>query len=202
MSAHDKEGSVQTTGGLSRFATGMPDLGSLRLPQDFAAKLGVKNLLVQVPVTKPRKQWFVRVRPGDEWRTQVAVIELKDVGETYVVDPSLAADLPQDISNIVLVTAISRHGPVFLWPLRVPNSSRQDAWAQSALAASVAAETNWLRVTANMRAGAYDAAIATAALPEPEWPEDSFEALFRLAFRERVIDSVDHPVIRQLKGAA
>ena len=53
-----------------------------------------------------------------------------------------------------------------------------------------------------MKAGAYDVAIATAPLPEPEWPEETFEQLFRLAFRDRVIDSIDHPVIRQLKGAA
>ena len=33
--------------------TGMPDLDALRLPQDFAANLGVRKLLVNVPVTKP-----------------------------------------------------------------------------------------------------------------------------------------------------
>lgn len=53
-----------------------------------------------------------------------------------------------------------------------------------------------------MRAGAYDVFEATAKLPQPEWPVESFEQLFRLAFRDRVIDSIDHPVIRQLKGAA
>ena len=99
------------------------------------------------------------------------------------------------------MTATNRQGSVFLWPLRVPDSSRQDAWAQSALAASAAAETQWVRIAANMQAGSYDVAVATAAFPEPEWPECSFEELFRLAFRDRVIDTIDHPVIRRLKGA-
>ena len=182
--------------------TGMPDLSALRLPQDFAANLGVKKLLVQVPVTKPRKGWFVRTRPGEDWRTQIAMIELKEEGEHYVVSPKLAADLPDDVVHKVLVTAINRHGTVFLWPLRVPNNSRQDSWADSALAACAHAETHWLRTLANMRASAYDVFEATAKLPEPDWPEESFEQLFRLAFRDRVIDSIDHPVIRQLKGAA
>jgi len=174
----------------------------LRLPQDFAANLGVKKLLVQVPVTKPRKGWFVRARPGDAWRTQVALIVLKEEGETYVVHPDLAADLPDDVVHYELVTAINRHGTVFLWPLRMPNRARHDSWADSMIAACVLAETHWVRTTANMKAGAYDVAFATAALPEPEWPEEALDALFRLAFREQVIDSIDHPVIRQLKGAA
>jgi hypothetical protein len=84
----------------------------------------------------------------------------------------------------------------------VPNSTRQDPWADSAIAACTHAETHWLRTIANMRAGAYDVFEATAKLPQPEWPVESFEQLFRLAFRDRVIDSIDHPVIRQLKGAA
>ena len=180
--------------------TGMPDLNSLRLPQDFAANLGVKKLLVQVPVTKPRNGWFVRTRPGDEWRLPIAMVVLKDVNESYVVAPSLAADLPNDVKRFELVTAITRDAQVFLWPLRMPNMSRQDPWADSAIAACEQAETRWLRVDAG--AGAYAVFVATAAIPEPEWPEQDLDQLFRLAFRDRVIESIDHPVIRRLKGTA
>lgn len=101
-------------------SSGIADLQSLRIPQDFAANLGVKKLLVQVPVTNPRKGWFVRTRPGDEWRAQIAMIELKEEGESYVVSPLLAADLPDDVVHKIVVTSINRHGTVFLWPLRVP----------------------------------------------------------------------------------
>jgi hypothetical protein len=197
MSADDKKQPARESVSVP---TGMPDLNSLRLPQDFVANLGVKKLLVQVPVTKPRKGWFVRTRSGDEWRLPVAMIMLKDVNESYVVHPSLAANLPADVVHFVLVTAITRDGALFLWPLRVPNLSRQDPWADSAMAACAHAETRWLRVDAG--AGAYGVSVATAAIPEPEWPEESLEQLFRLAFRDRVIESIDHPVIRRLKGAA
>jgi len=180
--------------------TDMPDLNSLRLPQDFAANVGVKPLIVHVLVTKPRKGWFFRVRPGEEWRMEVAMIVLKEAGESYVVDPRLAADLPDEVLHFELVTAINRHGLVFLWPLRLPNSSR-DTWADSAIAASVQAETRWLKVKANMNSSAYEVSVATGKLPEPEWPEESFAALFGLAFRGRVIDSIEHPVIQKLKGA-
>ena len=179
-----------------------PDLEALRLPQNFAANIGVKRVLTSVAVTKPRKGWFVRTRPGDDWRAQFAMIERKEEGECYVVRPELAADLTDDVKQYMLVTSINRHGTIFLWPARLPNGSRQDTWADSALAAVTHAETSWLRVDANMRAGAYDVSIATAPLPEPEWPEESFDQLFRLAFRDMVIETLDHPVIRQLRGAA
>jgi len=198
MSTDDKKGPEGAAGAIS----GVPDLKSLRLPQDFAANHGVKKLLVQVPVTKPRKGWFVRTRPGSEWRDRVAMIVLKEEGESYVVHPDLAADLPDEVTHYELVTAINRHGTVFLWQLRMPNSARGDAWADSAIAACAHAEAHWVKTTANMKAGAYEVAIATALWPEPEWPEQTFEELFHLAFRGQVIDSIDHPVIRQLKGAA
>ena len=41
-----------------------------------------------------------------------------------------------------------------------------------------------------------------AAQPRAEWPDCRFGELLRLAFRERLIDSVDHPVVRRLRGLA
>jgi hypothetical protein len=196
MSAVDGKKSSETLAG-----SDVPDLEALRLPQDFAASVGVKKRLVHVPVIKPRKDWFVRSRPGAEWRMRVAMIVRKEEGESYVVHPGLAADLPNDVVNFQLVTAINRHGTVFLWRIRMPNSTRQDTWADSEIEACALAETRWLRMTANMSGGAYEVFEATGNLPDPEWPEETFEQLFRLAFRDRVITSIDHPVIQRLKGA-
>jgi hypothetical protein len=39
------------------------DLSAFRLSQDFAADLGVKKLLLKVPVRKPGRQEFFRVHP-------------------------------------------------------------------------------------------------------------------------------------------
>ena len=181
-------------------STGMLDLNLLRLPQDFAEKLGVKKLLAQVQVTKPRKDWFFRTRSGPEWRMPVAMIVLKEEGESYVVQTSLAAGLTDDVVNFELVTAINRQGMVFLWPLRIPNSSG-DAWAHSAIVACARAETHWVKTRANRQVSAYDVFEAEGELGEPEWPEESFDALFRIAFRDRVITSIDHSVIQKLKGA-
>jgi hypothetical protein len=180
-------------------AASTSDLSTLRLPQDFEARIGVEKLLVQVPVRRPDKQSFNRVRPGSEWRADIAAIVLKGQStEVYAVSPDLAPSLPRDVTRLRLVTAITRDGRLFLWRLRHPNSAG-DMWAYSDLAAADAAERDWVRVTAVN--GAFDIYRATGVLPEPEWPKQSFEEIFRLAFRDRVIESVDHPVLRQLEGA-
>ena len=63
---------------------------------------------------------------------------------------------------------------------------------------------NWLSSVGyrSKRAGrrAYDVTVARGDLPDPEWPDMSFDAVFQLAFEGRVIDTNDHPLIRQLEG--
>ena len=39
-------------------------------------------------------------------------------------------------------------------------------------------------------------------LAEPEWPADeTFNDLLRLAFKDRLVDRPDHPVVQRLAGA-
>lgn len=176
------------------------DPARLRLSQDFT-EIGVKKVVLTVPVRKPNRQEFVRVRPGAEWHLETAILELKDEGETYLLDKVLWNDLALEIVLKVLFVAISRQGVSFIWPVKLPQSDgRQDAWSRSALAAAERAMTNWIRVVANRSLGAYEVFEASADIPEPEWPDEDFQSLIQTAFREKYIDSLDHPVVRRLRG--
>lgn len=184
--------------------TGPPDPfdpSRLRLSQDFAAQIGVKKQLITVPVRKPDRQWFVRTHPHENYRLPVGVIELKEDRETYLVDPSLHADLPGEVVPIILVTAINRQGVLFLWPARLPSpDGRQNEWYRSNLEAAELARSKWLKVAANMSLGGYEVFEAIGDLPEPDWPDTPFQELLRIAFRNAYVDSVDHPVLRRLRG--
>ena len=178
------------------------DLEELRLSQDFASAMNVKKVLNTVPVRKPNRQTFTRVHPDDLFRLPTAVLHLKEEGEIFLVDPSLRAHLLGEITLIMLFTAITRHGDCFLWPIRMPGEDgRLDTWNQSALAAAELATQKWIRVVANRSLGAYDTLVATDNLPEPEWPDASFQELVSIAFKNRFITDVDHPVLRQLRGS-
>ncbi len=92
---------------------------------------------------------------------------------------------------------------MFLWPVKLPGpDGRPNDWNASALAAAQLAETRWVRMAANMGAGLYDTFVASGELADPEWPELSFHEILRLSFKDRFIDSADHPVLRSLRGEA
>ncbi|MCB9557343.1 MAG: hypothetical protein H6707_14650 [Deltaproteobacteria bacterium] len=177
------------------------DPKKLRLPQDFSWLAGVKKELIEVPVRKPGKQQFVRVRSEEDYRLHAAVLEMKEERETYVVDPALIPALGHEATPVLLVTAIDRAGTVFLWPLRIPrDEGRFSRWARSAMTAAREAEDAWVRVQANMKLGGYDAYVAPGNLAEPEWPDTSFEKLLEIAFRDNFIDTLEHSVLKQLRG--
>jgi uncharacterized protein YbdZ (MbtH family) len=197
-SALDPADTTATTAAADPF-----DLASLRLGQNFNETVGVKKLLRTVPVRKPSKQDFVRVHPDPAYRENFAVIELKeDRGEEYLVaGGGLAAELAPEIVNKTLFTMINRQNVVSLWPVRLPGPDGKEMdWHRSAREAAEEAMTKWLRVTANMSLGAYDMIVAEGITSQPVWPEVSFQELIRIAFKDRLITSLDHPVIKRLRG--
>jgi hypothetical protein len=181
------------------------DPAALRLSQDFAAGLGVKKALLTIPVCKPDKSWWVRVHPAEDYRFQTAVIELKEEKELYLIAPSLRQELATEATFALryLFTAINRQGVCFVWPARLPRpDGKFDNWGLSALEAAQMAQKTWVRVTSNQSLGAYEVFEAPAQLPEPNWPDVPFRELLRVAFKDKFIDSLDHPVLRKLRGEA
>jgi len=177
------------------------DLNALRLSQNFSESIGVKKALLTVPVRKPGKQDFIRVRPGEEWHLETVILELKEERQSYLVAPELWNELPGEIVPKVLFTAIDRQGVLFIWPIRLPGpDGRQDHWNRSALDAASLAMKQWVRVSANMNLGAYEVFTASAAIKDPDWPDISFSEILKIAFRDLYITDLDHPVVRRLQG--
>ena len=177
------------------------DPASLRLDQSFVETSGVKKLLTTVPVRKPNNQDFVRVHPSEDYRLTAAIIELKDDREVYLVLPHVAHQLPGECTPVVLHTAINRQGVVFLWPVKLPApDGKINEWHRSAGEAAERAMTCWLRVKADMALGAYAMFEASSAIPDPIWPEATFKDLLKIGFRDRLVDGLDHPVIKRLRG--
>jgi hypothetical protein len=178
------------------------DLSNLRLDQFFVESAGVKKLLTSVPVRKPNPQDFIRVHPDPQYRAALAIIELRDDRETYLVPPSIARDLPGEFVMANVYTAINRQGVVQLWPVRLPAADgRVLEWHRSAAEAAELGMRKWIRVKANMSLGAYEIFEAASTIPDPEWPDQPFQELLRIAFRDRLVDSLDHPVIKRLRGS-
>jgi len=179
------------------------DLDALKLSQDFdSAGGGVKKRIVTVPVRKPNKQSFFRVIPGEEWRLNTAILEIKDNGtEIYLIHPSLRDELMEDMNVVQIVTTIDRQNNVVLWAIKMPKADgRGNTWNESAMAAAQQAKSQWVRLVPNMNLGAYDVFVAKKDFPDPEMPDISFQQLIEMAFKDRFIDSMEHPILKKLRG--
>jgi hypothetical protein len=162
----------------------------------------VKKLLTTVPVRKPNRQDFVRVHPAPEYRlTPAAIIEVKEDREVYLVTPNMAQALPGEFSTVTLFTTINRQGTLHLWPVKLPNpEGRHNEWHRSAAEGAERAQKKWVRVTASMSLSAYEIFESSADLPEPVWPDFSFQEILKIAFRDRIVDRADHPLVQRLQG--
>lgn len=177
-------------------------------PAQFAAHstvigdVGVTKELVTCPVRKPNRQEFVRTHPSEEYRLRAYILVLQQEKETYLVMPGVAAALPGETNLVTLRLAVSRQGAIFLWPVSEPSlEGRENAWHASARAAAAKAETDWVKVVANMAQGSYDLFVAPGALGSPVWPEKSLREILSIAFGEQfIIRDAGHPVIRRLLG--
>ena len=177
------------------------DPKKLRIGQRFGEGQDVQRVLVSVPVRKPNRQEFVRTHPEPEMALEAAILELKQDRQSFIVAPELSPHLPGEAVAKLLIPALSNHGALFLWPIRLPDDQgRLDEWNSVALEACERAKTKWIRVMANMGAGTYDVLEAKALFPDPNWPEHTLQQLLEIAFKSRVIDTMDHPVLRRLRG--
>jgi hypothetical protein len=62
--------------------------------------------------------------------------------------------------------------------------------------------TQWVKVVPNMSLGAYEFFVAENPLSDPEWPPSvTLHDLLKIAFKDRIINGPDHPVVQRLRGA-
>lgn len=176
-------------------------LAALRLPATYGATLGVKKLLTKVPVGKPQKSQFIRTHADEDMTFRVMLLEQKESRETYVVMPDVAQELSELARPVQLHAAIDRQNNVSLIPVPLPGEDgNRNPWHDSLAYAVELSKSKWLRMAANMHLGGYEVYEAQGTLPEPEWPEHDIEGLIQVAFRGKIIDSMDHAVVNSLLG--
>ena len=172
-----------------------------KLSQDFESMAGVRKEILTIPVRKPDRQSFIQVHPGQEWRMSALILEIKEDREHYLVLPNLLEALPEEFVPKYLFTCQTRQGVPFLWPVRMPGrDGRLDQWNQSALTIINEYPGKWIRVVPNMGLGGYEVIVPNNEFPDPNWPQEGFQSLLRKAFRGKIIENLDHPVIKRLRG--
>jgi hypothetical protein len=128
------------------------------------------------------------------------MVVISEKKENYVVAPNLLPQLCGDGVKKLIVLCITKQGVRFFWPLKFEAPRGLDEWSKSALVAMDTAETKWTKMKSNLDTRCYEAFTAKGKLGEPAWPEIDISELLSIAIRDRVISTMDHPVIKRLNG--
>ncbi len=182
------------------------DLDALRIDPEAGGFGSVRRIVTHVPVRKPGKQQFVQVHPETELPVELLV--LKEEGEHYLIAPTLHGQLPEDTTLATLHLTVTPQQVLSIWPVVIPGDP-PNAWHTSAVEAANHARGSWVRIIADRHLSAYRVEQAQGSLPEPVWPEElgttpraMMQEAVRIAFRERLIDGWEHPVLKRLRGQA
>ena len=123
------------------------DLKSLRLPANYGATLGVKKLLTNVLVGRPKKPQFFRTHSSDEMTFPAMILENKEARESYVVVPDVAQEISELVRPVMLHSAIDRQNNVSLIPVPLPGEDgTRNPWHESLAQAVEHAKLKWVRI--------------------------------------------------------
>lgn len=174
-----------------------------RLRLSMAMPEGAKEVHVRLPVRKPQRQEFFRVHPNPDMALTTAVFEEKETREIYCVAPEMMDTFSMlgDLTPVTLMLAKTRQGALLMVPFKLPTDTAvTSGWFDTALHAAERAKTKWVRMASDMALGGYRVYEAESTLDDPEWPDQPLNELLELAFKNKVIDSPDHPVFNKLLG--
>jgi hypothetical protein len=88
-----------------------------------------------------------------------------------------------------------------LWPVYLPGADgKVNEWHRAAAQAAELAMTKWVRIKANMVVKTYDIYEAVSDLSEPVWPTQPLHELLSIGFRDKLVDNLDHPLLKRIRG--
>lgn len=175
-------------------------LSSLRLPDTYSASGGTV-LPLRATYGRLNKHRFCRVHPGDKYKFRCLVVDDKDSGETYLAAPNMISHLGNLATPKTIRLAVDNAGtPKLIGEPDVDQTARKNLWHLSLKEGIKLGESKWVRIQANMNAAQYEIVDSANDLGEPRWPNQSMEEMINDAFSGRIINSPDHPYIRQIQG--
>ena len=172
----------------------------------YRRRPGDEQIIVRPPfsrtsIRRPSPTEFVRTQISEECSGPFPFLFDK-VNDVYFAVPREYWDeLGDHLVDVALVPTVNAAGRVFLWIIRRPDASgRIDTWNASAWDVASTAQTQWVRVGRDHPSKMYYAERAQRPLRDPDWQPFEFEMLLQAIDNGRSIDSLDHPVVRRLRG--
>jgi hypothetical protein len=178
------------------------DISEYFIPINYDEQVKVRQEYVRIAVRKPNKNEFFRVHP--EWQVPAMIWQDGDK-ETYFCRGAVAENIKDWLSRAMILACVNQQGTPFAWPLKSSLDGKPNAWLDSARAVAETAVRQWVQLLPNQNAGSYEQRLPPPGVYDtmkPRWPDLSLQEFFTKAFKDRMIDRDDHPVILKLLGIA
>jgi hypothetical protein len=179
---------------------------------DSVDHAGLVKSIDKIPVGRRGDQEWIRIHDDQSYTRNVALIDYKVADgkkvkgkDFFLVVPKLRSSLVGEFHIYTLFLGITRQNVLFMWPIRLPGEDGTDNdWWVSAREHAQFAKNKWIRVISNTALGAYEKYPRGKDWDhiKPEWPEPllPFEKLLRVAFKDKIIEDMDHPLVKELRG--
>jgi hypothetical protein len=178
------------------------DVDKLRLPYGDTA-LSTIEIMSKIAVRKSTRQEWIRTCLDEQKTLITRIYEDRDTRDFYFIAPNMVQTLYAlgEVTAAKLVPAVTRQGVPLVIPVKLPaEGSPMSGWHETMLTAVERGSTKWIRISADMALGGYRIYEAIGDLGEPKFPDMPLNDMLEIAFKGRIIDSEDHPVVEKLAG--
>lgn len=180
------------------------DFESLMVPD--TEDIQVSPVLATIAVGKPAKTDFIWVRSGPGWEPlKMFVYESERV--PYLVAPECQQlCFEKEVLVVARFYMYQIYGSGILKldyvNTKLDKFGEMNKYNATRMEAYRVATTQWLQLRANNAGGFYSYALAEDTLPEPTWSNkpESLRAAIEIAFKGFVIDSLNHPLMKRIRG--
>lgn len=160
-----------------------------------------KEVLHSIDLGRPKPKKYFRIHPDDNYSMEAMILEFG--GGQYLVSKALQEELANELTKKKLFVWTTQDGNLGVWPVKIPKSGSVrewiDPWSRSALKACQIAMGAWISIRSNQSLKQYDIVQASWNL-EPEFPSIDFAQLLMLAFDNRILETTDDPVVKEVLG--
>jgi hypothetical protein len=142
---------------------------------------------------RPEEHLFMLLPPTEDSEMRDFLLVAPEMEELFRTDERLA-----NLAHLyMLAFAVDARGGVKWWAV---NATSSNSWPKSARDIMERLKNEWGMVKSDCGSKLYKFRRPDGDLGEPKWPLDSVEDWLEKAFKGKVIESPDHPVVKELQG--
>lgn len=175
--------------------------------EDFVSQTPTNRKQTKIPVQRPNKQQWFRVKSGNENSLPVKLVKDRDSNRYHLFGQNIKDEFARHLISVQLYLAITPQGTLFLIPVHKHDSMGRSHSAQESLMdiCEGEAQGSWVRIEYNDESSAYDVFYPIAnsgeeVPPDPVWPNIDWEDVLRRGFKDAYVLDLDHPFAKKLRG--